>query len=52
MIAGIIYEAIFAAVTMFIAVSLFKKDIVLTGMPKRQGKKGGWSSLIHYPGKK
>ncbi|MGD0816966.1 MAG: ABC transporter permease [Methanomassiliicoccales archaeon] len=51
-IAGIIYEAIFAAVTMFIAVSLFKKDIVLTGMPKRPGKKSGWSSLIHYPGKK
>lgn len=50
--AGIAYEAIFAAVTMFIAVSLFKKDIVLTGMPKRPGKKRGWSSLIHYPGKK
>ena len=51
-IAGIIYEAIFASVTMFIAVSLFKKDIVLTGLPKRPGKKSGWSSLIHYPGKK
>jgi ABC-2 type transport system permease protein len=51
-IAGIVYEAIFAAVTMFIAVSLFKKDIVLTGLPKREGKKGGWSSLIHFPGKK
>jgi ABC-2 type transport system permease protein len=51
-IAGIVYEAIFASVTMFIAVSLFKKDIVLTGMPKRPGKKRGWSSLVHYPGKK
>ena len=51
-IAGIIYEAIFASVMMFIAVSLFKKDIVLTGLPKRPGKKSGWSSLIHYPGKK
>jgi ABC-2 type transport system permease protein len=51
-IAGIIYEAVFASVTMFIAVSLFKKDIVLTGMAKKPGKKGGWSSLIHYPGKK
>jgi ABC-2 type transport system permease protein len=51
-IAGIIYEAIFAAVMMFIAVTMFKKDIVLTGLPKRPGKKGGWSSLIHYPGKK
>ena len=51
-IAGIIYEAIFAAVTMSIAVSLFKKDIVLTGMPKRKGKKSVWSSLIHYQGKK
>jgi ABC-2 type transport system permease protein len=50
--AGIIYEAIFASVTMFIAISLFKKDIVLTGMPKKTGKKRGWSSLIHYPGKK
>jgi ABC-2 type transport system permease protein len=51
-IAGIVYEAIFASVTMFIAVSLFKKDIVLTGIPKKPGKKGGWSSLVHYPGKK
>jgi ABC-2 type transport system permease protein len=51
-IAGIIYEAIFASVTMFIAVSLFKKDIVLTGLPKKPGKKSGWTSLIHYPGKK
>ena len=37
---------------MFIAISLFKKDIVLTGMPKKPGKKSGWSSLVHYPGKK
>lgn len=51
-IAGIVYEAIFASVTMFIAVSMFKKDIVLTGLPKRPGKKSGWSSLINYPGKK
>lgn len=51
-IAGIAYEAIFASVTMFIAVSLFKKDIVLTGIPKKPGKKSGWSSLVHYPGKK
>jgi ABC-2 type transport system permease protein len=50
--AGIIYETIFASVTMFIAVSMFKKDIVLTGMAKKPGKKSGWSSLIHYPGKK
>jgi ABC-2 type transport system permease protein len=50
--AGIIYEAIFASVTMFIAVSMFKRDIVLTGMPKKPGKKRGWSSLVHYPGKK
>ena len=51
-LAGIAYEALFASVTMFIAVSLFKKDIVLTGMAKKSGKKGGWSSLVHYPGKK
>ncbi len=51
-IAGIVYEAIFASVTMFIAINLFKKDIVLTGMPKKPGKKSGWSSLVHYPGKK
>jgi ABC-2 type transport system permease protein len=49
-IAGIIYEAIFASVTMFIAVSLFKKDIVLTGMPKRPGKRTGWSKYVNIPG--
>jgi ABC-2 type transport system permease protein len=49
-IAGIAYEAIFASVTMFIAVSLFKKDIVLTGMPKKPGKRTGWSKYVNIPG--
>ncbi len=49
-IAGIVYEAIFASVTMFIAVSMFKKDIVLTGMPKRPGKQKGWRKYVNIPG--
>jgi ABC-2 type transport system permease protein len=49
-IAGIVYEAIFAAVTMFIAISLFKKDIVLTGMAKKPGKKSGWMKYVNIPG--
>jgi hypothetical protein len=35
---------------MFIAVSLFKKDIVLTGMPKKPGRKTGWSRYVNIPG--
>ena len=42
-IAGIIYCAIFAAVAMFIAVYLFKKDILLTGRVKNPAKKGSMS---------
>jgi hypothetical protein len=38
-------------VTMFIAVYLFKKDILLTGRVKSAEKKGG-SRWIHYPGMK
>ena len=45
-IAGIIYNAIFAAVAMFIAVTLFKKDILLTGRVKSSNKKSGWQSMF------
>ncbi len=44
--AGIAYEAIFAAVAMFIAVTLFKKDILLTGRAKSARK--GKVSLLNY----
>jgi len=45
-LAGIAYEAIFAAVAMFIAVTLFKKDILLTGRAKSAKK--GKVSLLNY----
>jgi ABC-2 type transport system permease protein len=47
--AGIAYEAIFALVTMFVAVTLFKKDILLTGRIKNRGpasSKSGLGSLL------
>jgi ABC-2 type transport system permease protein len=45
---GIAYEVAFAVGTMFIAVWLFKKDILLTGRVKSaQGKKGtSWRALL------
>jgi ABC-2 type transport system permease protein len=49
--AGIVYEVAISLVTMFIAVYLFKKDILLTGRVKSAEKKGG-SRWIHYPGMK
>ena len=47
-LAGIAYMAVFAVATMFIAVYLFKKDILLTGRVRSAEKKK--FSLIHYPG--
>ena len=38
-IAGIVYNAIFGLVTMFIAVKLFKMDILLTGRVKSAEQK-------------
>ncbi len=39
-VAGIVYEAVFATAMMVIAVVLFKKDILVTGRKKRERKKG------------
>ncbi len=39
-VAGIVYEAVFATSMMVIAVVLFKKDILVTGRKKREKKKG------------
>ena len=39
-VAGIVYEAVFATSMMVIAVVLFKKDILVTGRKKRERKKG------------
>lgn len=39
-VAGIVYEAVFATAMMVIAVVLFKKDILVTGRKKREKKKG------------
>jgi ABC-2 type transport system permease protein len=47
-IAGIIYNAIFAAVAMFVAVTLFKKDILLTGRVKNTKSKNGLQSLFSF----
>jgi ABC-2 type transport system permease protein len=46
-IAGIIYNAIFGLVTMFVAVKLFKMDILLTGRVKsaEQKRRRGLFSL-------
>lgn len=38
-VAGIVYEAVFATAMMVIAVVLFKKDILVTGRKKREKKK-------------
>ncbi|MEM0448836.1 MAG: ABC transporter permease [Methanomassiliicoccales archaeon] len=43
---GIAYEVIFALAAMFVAVSLFKKDILLTGRVKRPQTKGQRSRSI------
>jgi len=43
---GIAYEVAFALVTMFIAVYLFKKDILLTGRVKSAQSKKGWRSYL------
>lgn len=40
-LAGIAYEAIFVAVTMAIAVWIFKKDLLVSGRQKRLDRKGG-----------
>jgi len=45
-IAGIIYQAAFALVTMYIAVRLFKKDILLTGRVRSAEKKGRMSFYL------
>jgi ABC-2 type transport system permease protein len=47
-IAGIVYNAIFAAVAMFVAVTLFKKDILLTGRVRNTNKKSGWQSMFSF----
>jgi ABC-2 type transport system permease protein len=43
---GIAYEVAFALATMFIAVYLFKKDILLTGRVKSAHSKKGWRSFL------
>ncbi len=42
-VAGIVYEAVFATAMMVMAVVLFKKDILVTGRKKRERKKNGAS---------
>ncbi len=42
-LAGIAFEAVFAAITMAASIWLFKKDLLLTGRISKGGKKGMWS---------
>jgi ABC-2 type transport system permease protein len=48
-VGGIVYLIIFAALTIYITVRLYKSDILLTGIPK---KKNGLSKYLNLPGKK